>query len=117
MKIKTKQSQTDFQVNQLPHNRVQVFWDVLKLHWRTFLILDLVLFVGILPLLAVLFFRDNYALGLAAKVAEGTMSAEDRLATLKYAHLIESALDKAGNPIDFDFSLVAAGQIVKVSAK
>ena len=88
MKIKTKQSQTDFQVNQLPHNRVQVFWDVLKLHWRTFLILDLVLFVGILPLLAVLFFRDNYALGLAAKVAEGTMSAEDRLATLKYAHLI-----------------------------
>ena len=32
-------------------------------------------------------------------------------------YLFESALDKAGNPIDFDFSLVAAGQIVKVSAK
>ena len=29
----------------------------------------------------------------------------------------ESALDKAGNPVDFDFELVAAGQIVKVSSK
>ena len=29
----------------------------------------------------------------------------------------ESALDKVGNPVDFDFSLVAPGQIVKVSAK
>ena len=29
----------------------------------------------------------------------------------------ENALDKAGNPVDFDFSLVAAGQIVKVSSK
>lgn len=29
----------------------------------------------------------------------------------------ESALDKAGNPVDFDFDLVAPGQIVKVSAK
>ena len=29
----------------------------------------------------------------------------------------ESALDKNGNPVDFDFDLIAAGQIVKVSAK
>ena len=29
----------------------------------------------------------------------------------------ENALDKNGNPVDFDFELVAAGQIVKVSAK
>ncbi len=29
----------------------------------------------------------------------------------------ESAVDKSGKPVDFDFSLVAAGQIVKVSAK
>lgn len=32
-------------------------------------------------------------------------------------YLFESALDKSGNPIDFDFDLIAAGQIVKVSAK
>ena len=32
-------------------------------------------------------------------------------------YLFESALDKAGNPVDFDFDLIAAGQIVKVSAK
>ena len=29
----------------------------------------------------------------------------------------ESALDKNGNPVDFDFALIAAGQTVKVSAK
>ena len=88
MKIKTKQNKTDFQVNQLPHNRAQVFWDVLKLHWRTFLILDLVLLIGFLPLLTCLFFRDHYAVGLSAKVANGLMSAEERLTNLKYAHLI-----------------------------
>ena len=32
-------------------------------------------------------------------------------------YLFESALDKAGNPVDFDFDLIAPGQIVKVSAK
>ena len=32
-------------------------------------------------------------------------------------YLFESALDKNGNPVDFDFDLIAAGQIVKVSAK
>ena len=32
-------------------------------------------------------------------------------------YLFESALDKAGNPVDFDFELITAGQIVKVSAK
>ena len=32
-------------------------------------------------------------------------------------YLFESALDKNGNPVDFDFSLISAGQIVKVSAK
>ena len=32
-------------------------------------------------------------------------------------YLFQSALDKAGNPVDFDFDLISAGQIVKVSAK
>ena len=88
MKIKTKQSKTEFQENQLPHTRAQVFWDVIKLHWRAFLILDLVLFVGILPLLTCLFFRDNYALGLSIRVAQGTMTANERLIALRYVHLI-----------------------------
>ena len=29
----------------------------------------------------------------------------------------ENALDKNGNPVDFDFDLIATGQTVKVSAK
>ncbi len=32
-------------------------------------------------------------------------------------YLFENALDKNGNPVDFDFSLIQAGQIVKVSSK
>ncbi len=32
-------------------------------------------------------------------------------------YLFENAFDKAGNPVDFDFELIAPGQIVKVSAK
>ncbi len=32
-------------------------------------------------------------------------------------YLFENAVDKSGKPVEFDFSLIAAGQIVKVSAK
>ena len=32
-------------------------------------------------------------------------------------YLFESALDKNGTPVDFDFDLIAADQLVKVSAK
>lgn len=88
MNIKTKQSATEFEMNQLPHNRKQVFWDVIKLHWRMLLVLSLVLLVGLLPLLTCLFIRDQYALVLAARVNDGTMSPEDRLATLKIVYLI-----------------------------
>lgn len=88
MNIKTKQSATEFEMNQLPHNRKQVFWDVIKLHWRMLLVLSLVLLVGLLPLLTCLFIRDQYALVLAARVNDGTMSPENRLATLKIVFLI-----------------------------
>ena len=88
MNIKTKQSATEFEMNQLPHNRKQVFWDVIKLHWRMLLVLSLVLLIGLLPLLTCLFLRDQYALILTSRVNDGSMSPEDRLATLKVAYLI-----------------------------
>ena len=88
MNIKTKQSATEFEMNQLPHNRKQVFWDVIKLHWRMLLVLSFVLLIGLLPLLTCLFLRDQYALILTSRVNDGSMSPEDRLATLKVAYLI-----------------------------
>jgi len=88
MKIKTKQSKTDFQTEKLPHTRTQVFWDVLKINWRTFFVLAFVLFAGFVPMLLCLFFRDNYALGLSVRMSRGEISKEAALSLYKYAHLI-----------------------------
>lgn len=88
MKIKTKVSKEEFKEYQLPSTRKQVFFDVLKLHWRSFLVLGFVLIIGTLPLLACLFVRDNYALSLSMKLANGEIDASTRLLYVKYAHLI-----------------------------
>ncbi len=45
-----KSSNTDYARNMLPHNRREVFLDVLKLHWGDFLIYGLLMFVVCLPL-------------------------------------------------------------------
>ncbi len=87
MKIKTKQSAVEFNENMLPQTRTQVFFDVIKLHWRVFLILGLVLLIGFAPLLVCIFIRDNYALALSIKVNNGEISAGERLTLVKYAHL------------------------------
>ncbi len=44
-----KQSATDFTYQNLPHNRVEVFFDVVKLHWKSFLLFGLVFLLFCLP--------------------------------------------------------------------
>lgn len=58
LKIK-RQADFDFSESQLPHNRTEVFFDCLKLRWRTFLQLGLLFFFAMLPIFVVNIVRDN----------------------------------------------------------
>ncbi|MCQ3034897.1 MAG: hypothetical protein MJ248_01535 [Bacilli bacterium] len=88
MKVKT--SKEDFEFSNLPRNRKEVFFDVFKIHWRLIFGIGGLLLLAFLPTLAILFFRDNYCLGLAIKVNSGEVTKETYNSYVKYAHLIAS---------------------------
>lgn len=57
-KIK-RQAASDFTESGLPHNRKEVFFDSIKLHWLTFLKIGCLLLASMLPLFAICIVRDN----------------------------------------------------------
>lgn len=87
---KIKARKTDFTYNDLPKNRKDVFFDVLKLHWRTLLVLGLLILVGALPLLIALFLRDNYSLSLVVRVTNGELDATKANNLNLKAHMLAS---------------------------
>lgn len=57
--MKLKKAKTAFKESFLPSNRKEVFFDVLKLRWRTFLLIGLFLLLGFLPILAACIIKDS----------------------------------------------------------
>ncbi len=55
--------------------------------------------------------------GAEIKASKGVKGIVKPIADEPGFYLFGNALDKAGNPVDFDFDLISAGQIVKISAK
>lgn len=56
---KQRQAATDFTMEKLPHNRVEVFFDCLKQRYDIWFKMGIVLFVFALPILLVVILRDN----------------------------------------------------------
>ena len=90
--MKRKMKETDFDYGDLPSNRFQVFFDVLKLRWKTFFLLGFFLLLGFLPLLAVIFIRDNYVLSLSYRVAREEMTAVDANSLNLKAHFTAACI-------------------------
>ncbi len=65
MKRKLKSASKDYTVDMLPHNRREVFFDILKLHWGKFLAYGLLVLVFSLPLHILLVIENLTAAGLA----------------------------------------------------
>lgn len=87
--MKIKAAKEDFEFSNLPHNRKEVFFDVIKIHWRMIFAIAGLLLLGLIPAIAILFFRDNYCLGLVINVTEET---KELYATyVKYAHIVAAA--------------------------
>ncbi len=58
--LKVKKAKQDCTVTMLPQNRKQVFFDVIKLHWRKFLLYALLVLLFTLPIHAVAVYEDIY---------------------------------------------------------
>lgn len=59
-KFKIKRSaDTDFTEAQLPHNRIDAFFDCIKLRWREFFIIGFIIMLSMLPIFALGLVRDN----------------------------------------------------------
>ena len=67
-KIKCKT--TDFEYTDLPKNRTLVFFDIIKNQWRKLLGLGFILLLGFIPFIAIIFFRDNYLMGVYSSLSK-----------------------------------------------
>lgn len=70
MKRKIKIAKSDYTKNMLPHNRREVFWDVVKLQWKNLLLLGLLLLLFYLPLLLSTVVKDVYISNLYVSLAD-----------------------------------------------
>jgi hypothetical protein len=82
----------DFTADDLPHNRVEVFKDRLRFHWRLLLLLGVILALGSLPFLAVLIYKDLRFASLYASYSDGTIDQASYEGALRsasnFAHLL-----------------------------
>lgn len=92
MKIKNKVSGTDFEAQNLPHHRGQLFVDVIKLQWRKLFLMGFLVLVGFLPVIIVLFYRDNYIANITANYLAGNITLEMRQKAAKTAHFYTGLL-------------------------
>lgn len=107
---KIKAKSTDYQVADLPKNRTQVFFDVIKNQWRKLLLLGVILFIAFLPYIIIIFFRDNYALGLSKALADKEIGDIDAYKLFCVSHLIASF----ASWLSFYFTAFLFGGVVRI---
>lgn len=80
---KEKQIKQDFKENELPSNRVQVFFDCIKLRYSLIFKLGLMLVLFSLPLLAASVLKDSFLYSIQMSLAKGAISEADYTETYK----------------------------------
>ncbi len=84
MKLFTpKSAKHDFTRAQLPHNRREVFWDVLRLHWKDLLLMGLLTLLAALPLHCVGVFQQLQQAQLTQELADAGEELTARLLFLR----------------------------------
>lgn len=67
MSFRKKQAGSDFTESMLPQNRKDIFWDVVKIHWRRLFMMGLLLMVLLLPLFFLQWIHDSQLLAVEQK--------------------------------------------------
>lgn len=83
--MKTKRAETDFTADSLPHTRLQVFWDCIRIRHRLLFACGGLLLAFALPLVALLLTRDAVLASIAADVG---IADSDKLRQMFYADII-----------------------------
>lgn len=107
-KIKARSS--DYQYSDLPKNRTQVFFDVIKNQWRKLMFLGLLLLIAFLPYITIIFFRDNYVLGISKSLSEGAINKVDAYKLFCVSHLIAAG----ASWLSFYFTAFILGGVVRI---
>lgn len=101
MKKRKTSSSKDFDITCLPHNRFEVFLDLIKANWRYILLIGLFLFLGFLPLIASLAISSIMKNALYSSFAAGNI--EERAYRSQYFMLCLSF-----NAVDYFLLLIIA---------
>ena len=72
--MKIRKAEYDFTEQGLPSNRVEVFFDSLKLRYGLIMKTGLLLFVFMMPLLAAFFTKDAYIVSIQSLLAKGEIT-------------------------------------------
>ena len=107
---KQKHSKTDFSKSDLPKNRKEVFFDILKVRYSVLLKLGLIILISLIPLLVVTILEDGSLSSVYMNLQNGTLTEEQyafEIATL-------SSLFAAVKIIAFMILSVALAGSVKV---
>ncbi|MCQ2742462.1 MAG: hypothetical protein MJ239_04095 [Bacilli bacterium] len=106
--MKNKVAKTSFVESSLPQTRRQLFADIIKNHWRTLLLLGLFLFVGLLPFMGCLLFRDLASLSYSMAYSRGDIDANTRESLVRTVHFYASIGEAASL---FVFSIPLSGSL------
>lgn len=91
-KKKTQQAKQDFTFAQLPHNRKEVFFDCIKMQWKTLLLLGVIALAFCLPLVATEFFVDSVWASLYQRFNSGAITEDELQVSLKSLQVLKSLI-------------------------
>lgn len=74
--MKLRPAKVDYSLSKLPQNRIDVFFDVIKLQWKKLFICFLLIFLFSLPLHIAAIIQDIYISELSAKLSGGEITLE-----------------------------------------
>lgn len=110
--FRRKEAKRDFQESDLPSNRFEVFFDVLKNHYRTLLGVSLILLLFFFPLLAGQFYLDLSSASLLLSLNAGELAEADYISQSKLLNQFSMMLLPVGMTIA-SIGLAGCARIVK----
>lgn len=90
--MKTKTTKKEFTINDLPSNRKELFFDVLKNHYNVLVSLGLIAIAFLIPFLIVSVLGDNYSANIYASFNAGEITIEEYKSIYNVSSLIFSLI-------------------------
>lgn len=109
---KRKQAQSDFTFEQLPHNRKEVFFDCIRLHWKMLLCLGLISLLFALPVIACEAFTDIVWSSIYVRLTNGEITQDAATAYLSSLRVFSAMLSVVGWLI-FSVGLAGIARVIR----